>query len=409
MKNLHWRQLIKHVTPWRIAILLSSASVAFGLIREILIVGILGFSSANDRLQLYLSIFYTIGLSIDAIRLTCLNLYPVLSLWRLLISASIIGLPFALVISLVMSYTIGDLDIVLLSICIFGSYLNLMAALMITWLQRNDMFLAAQIINIFPNFILIPGILICYWMLGTNMISSIICLITLIPVAQCIILLALAKNRVHHISHPISLGKSIVTFARHFTAMTGEQCFQIIARTAFYNGGTGYLSVYAITVRIYSAIRFILIDSFIGSRLANWHKEGAPNNHHFVKLINSTLIPLAVASLALLISMQYAGSLKLTSLKIILIMVSGFYFSTLVRVIYFKINRYKNNAMLVTQFASFELLCAFCAFILTRQAHYPLLSLLWIGYIAKPLAQIFLLRQSYHNLTSATEPGVTNP
>jgi len=87
----------------------------------------------------------------------------------------------------------------------------------------------------------------------------------------------------------------------------------------------------------------------------------------------------------------------------ILVLVSGFYFSTLVRVVYFKINRYGNNPYIVMQFAMYELICALCAFLLSRQAHYPLLSLLWLGYIAKPFAQLLLLRKKYHELEIGKE------
>ena len=60
---------------YKIAVVLSSFSMAFGILREFIIIGLLGFTAKNDGLQLYLSIFYTIGMSIDAMRLACLNLY----------------------------------------------------------------------------------------------------------------------------------------------------------------------------------------------------------------------------------------------------------------------------------------------------------------------------------------------
>ena len=148
-------------------------------------------------------------------RLSCLNLYSVLSLPRLLFSASIIGLPFSIIIGLIMSYATGGLDMRLLAISILGSYLNLIATMLITYSQRNHFFLVAQFINILPNFILIPGILICYYYLNTNLIFSIVCLTSLIPVAQCIILLLLSRRRPQVIHDNLSLGASITTFARH--------------------------------------------------------------------------------------------------------------------------------------------------------------------------------------------------
>jgi hypothetical protein len=391
------RQIARHVNAYRIAVFLSSVSFIFGILREFLIVGLLGFTAHNDLLQLYLSIFYTIGLSIDAMRLATLNLYSVLSLPRLLLFASVIGLPFSIMIGLVMGYATGGLDSRLLAITMLGSYLNLIAAMLITYSQRNNLFLIAQLINVMPNFILIPGILICYWYLNTNLVFSIVCLTSLIPVAQCSALLLLSRRHTPTIRKNISLFASIATFARHFAAMTGEQMFQIIIRTAFYKYGTGYLSIYAMTIRIYSALRFILIDSFIGSKLAIWQKGLTNENYYFSKMINSTSSAILVVAISFIISLKPYTDLIYSSIQIIIILIFGFYFSTLVRVVYFKINRHENNSILVMQFAAYEIICAICAFLLTKQFNYPILAMLWVGYIAKPFAQLLLLRKRYHD------------
>ncbi len=183
------RNFCTQLDSYKIAVLLSSLSLAFGLFREFLIVGLLGFTTHNDMLQLYLSIFYTIGLTIDAMRLACLNLYSVMSLPRIILSASIVCLPFTCIIGFAMSYSSGGLNPQMLGITILGSFLNLIAALLITYKQRNNLFLTAQIINVLPNFILIPGILGCYWLDRQNMIFAIIYLTSLIPVVQCSLLL----------------------------------------------------------------------------------------------------------------------------------------------------------------------------------------------------------------------------
>lgn len=398
MKINSIRPLLQSITSYHFAVALSSVSIVFGILREFLIVGLLGFTSHNDRLQLYLSIFYTIGLSIDAMRLACLNLYTVLSLPRLLLSASIIGLPFSIILGLVMSYATGGLDLSLLCITIIGSYLNLIAALLITYSQRNNYFLTAQFINVMPNLILIPGILICYGYLKTNLIYSIVCLTSLIPVAQCILLLPLSKRCAPVIHENLSLLKTMTTFARHFSAMTGEQLFQIITRSAFYRYGSGYLSVYAMIIRIYSALRFILIDSFIGSKLAVWKNELTNKDDYLSKMMNSTASAFLITVIALIISLKPHTELIYSSIQIILIFIFGFYLSTLVRVIYFKINHQENNSTLVLQFAAYEIICALCAFLITKQFNYPILALLWIGYIVKPFAQLLLLRKRYRAL-----------
>lgn len=400
MKKNILQHFCKHITAYRIAVCVSSASVFFGIFREFLIVGLLGFSSSNDRLQLYLSIFYTIGMSIDAMRLSSLNLYSVLSLPHLLFSASLIGLPFSFFITLIMSYATGGLDLSLLSICMLGSFLNLIAAMLITYVQRQNSFLAAQFINVLPNFILIPGILICYYFLNTNLVFSIVCLTSIIPVMQCAILLFLCRQQLKLTKNECSLLDSITTFLRHFAAMTGEQLFQIIIRSAFYKNGTGYLSIYAMIIRIYSALRFILIDTLIGSKLADWKKEFDHEKGYFTKRLHSNFSITMVLLFALMISLKQYTDFIYFTLQMIVILVFGFYFSTLVRIIYFKINRHENNSALVMQFALYEIIFACSAFLLTKQLNYPILAMLWIGYIVKPFAQLLLLRRKYGHGTS---------
>ncbi len=393
LRKVNMQALLKRITTYHIAIFLSLVSVTLGLLRELLIVNFLGFTPENDRLQLYLSIFYTIGLSIDTMRLSCLNLYTTLPLSRILFSATLMSLPFSIFIGLLMNQAAGGLDMTLLWISIIGSYLNLIAALLITYLQRNHLFLIAQIINVMPNIILIPGIFIAHSYLPTQLVFSIICLTSFIPIAQCLLLLLLAYRHTHPITTPsVSFLASITTFMRHFATVAGEQGFQMITRTAFYHYGTGYLSIYAIAVRLYSAVRFILIDSFIGSRLTAWKNESPIKNN---QLLHSSFLGIGIATIALIISLKPSFNFIYAGIQMTLIFTFGFYFSTLVRIIYFHLNRNENNASLIMQFAFYECLFAFCAYLLTKQTHYPILGILWLGYIAKPFAQLWLLRRQY--------------
>lgn len=374
-------------TPYRIAIILSSVSLVFGILREFLIVALFGFTAHNDTLQLYLSIFYTIGLSIDAVRLACLNLYTRLSLLQLLVSASIVALPFSIIIGILLSFATRGWNTSLVSVAIFGSYLNLLAALLITYKQRANVFLLAQIINVLPNFILIPGILYCYWLHPVNLIASIVLMTSLIPVVQCICLLLLPSSP-QIIENKINLFASLSLFLRHLAAMTGEQLFQVIARAAFFNYGAGFLSIYAISVRIYAAARFILIDSFIGSKLSTWQDSSS-------KVMQVSFFGSLLLIFTLLFSLRMGTNLTYASIKIVLILLIGFYFSTLTRILYFKINRNETNTGLINRFAIYELMFAILTLILTQQANYPILLILWVGYIAKPFAQLALLRLRY--------------
>lgn len=398
MKTYKSTTITKYLTSYQIAIFLSSISAGLGIVREFMIVGLLGFTTHNDILQVYLSIFYTIGLSIDAMRLACLNLYPFISLARLLTAASSIGLPFSILVGLIMSYAAQTINIQLLSITIFGSYLNLIASLLITYAQRNNFFIAAQLINILPNFILIPGIMICHWCLHANIITSFIYLISLIPIIQCGILLFLPQKPQIFNKNTLSFYKIIMTFIRHFTSMIGEQTFQIIIRSAFYQYGPGYLSIYAISVRIYSAIRFILIDSFIGAKFAEQKTQILPADNYIAKMINPTIGIVLIAISSLIISLKPQHELIYSSIQMISILIVGFYLSTLVRIIYFKINQHGNNSVLALKFAAYEIICAICAYCLIWKIDNSIFTGLWLGYIAKPFVQLLLLRNKYYML-----------
>lgn len=397
--------IMKSFNHYQIAVALSTTSLAFGILREFLIVGLLGFSSQNDMLQLYLSIFYSIGLTIDAMRLACLNLYSVLSLPRILICATVISLPLAFMTGYMMSISTGKLNTQLLLITILGSYLNLIAALLITYKQRHNYFLSAQIINVLPNFILIPGILVVYLTARENLIEMIIYLTSLIPVVQCVFLLLLGYGKHQSVvENEISIFAGILTFTRHFAAMISEQFYQIITRAAFFNYGVGYLSLFSIIIRIYSAARFILVDSFIGSKLANWRSDDK-SEKYFSKMFNLFFVGLLIVVIAFIASLQLHLQFLYTALQMSFILLIGFCFSTLVRIVYFKINRHQNNPRLVLKVALIELACLLASYILIYQYHSYVLTLLWIGYIAKPFCQLLLLRKYYHGLNEELSYG----
>lgn len=383
-------------TKYQIAVFLSSLSMVFGILREFLIVGLIGFTAVNDELQLYLSVFYTIGLSIDAMRLSCLNLYARLSLAKIIYISSLISLPFATMIGLSMGYFSGFLNLPLLFVGIIGGYLNLIATLLITYKQRCNFFLSAQLINVMPNILLIPTILIIYCFALKNFVSLIICVTASIPVIQCTLLFLLPNHKVELIKEKeLPLTAGLMILLRHFLTTIGEQLFQIITRTAFYQYSVGYLSIFSMLMRIYSAGRFIFIDTLIGAKLANWQKESDASEGFLKRLINSTFISIIIVSMTLFVSLETDKHLIIAAAQIIFILLLGFYFSTLIRIIYFKINQYESNTKIVLQFTFFELTSAFIAFLMTKQLHYSLLSLLWIGYIAKPFLQILLLKKQY--------------
>jgi hypothetical protein len=386
-------------SAYRFAVLLSFFSVIFGIGREFLIVGLLGFSAKNDELQIYLSIFYSISLSIDAIRLAGLNLCGKLPITHILLSASIVAAVFTIGIGLLMSYLTGGLNQVLLGVTILGSFLNLITVLIITYKQRFGAFLSTQIINVLPNFVLIPGILLAYFSLRTHVVFYIISLCCLIPLVQ-LFLLAFIQVEAPveaHRQRPTFLA-SLLVFIRHGASMLGEQLFQLFTRAMFFKLGHGYLSVLAMTVRIYAAARFILIDSYIGSKLAHWGKEIHASDFYLDKILKTSVLHYLFLIISIGLLFISEKSLLAFAVQIITMLVFSFYFNALVRIIYFKINRYEHDASLVVRFGLYELIFSLVGFALSKYYGLPIILFLWIWYVAKPCAQLLLLRPKFFRL-----------
>jgi hypothetical protein len=389
---------LKRYSPYQIAVMLSSLSLVFGGLRELMIAGLLGFTEKNDMLQVYLSVFYISSLNIDAMRLSCLNLYQSLSLFRMALLAFMVGTACALVTCLLMTDLSDKTSLLIMSVTILGSGLHLLSALLITYRQKQDLFLPAQIINVLPNVFLIPGILLCYLFSFGNPVHAIVILTSLVPAIQCILLFMLKGGTpAPVIPKQTGLLPALVVFARHSSSMAGEQLFQVIARTAFLRYGHGYLSMYALTVRLYSAFRFVMVDSWIGSRLNEWKTR--PGSLPPAR--NSILAGSVIALATLCVSLLAQHNLIQTAIQALVLLLSGFYFTAALRILYFRINQQEGGNPPVIRFAVYEMAFAFLAFLLTRQASYPVIALLWLGYIAKPFTQLLMLQKHSGSLSHA--------
>ena len=124
------------------------------------------------------------------------------------------------------------------------------------------------------------------------------------------------------------------------------------------------------------------------------------------KFVNLTLVNSLIACIALVISLKVSPDFIYSSLQISAILICGFGLSTLVRIVYFKINHQQNNPVLVLRFAFLEFVCLIMALLLTQQVNYSVLTLLWIGYVAKSFGQLLLLRKYYYDL--ALNYGLTD-
>ena len=393
---------LRGYSNYQLAVLLSAMSLGLGLIRELIIVGLLGFTLKNDALQIYLSVIYTISLMVDAMRLSCLNLVSVLSLGRMLFSASVISLPAAVLAGCLMSFFTRGMDWFLLWIAMLGGYCHLMACLLITYRQRRNVFLAAQVINVLPNAFLIPGVVICYFFSQEHMVSAMVILTSLVPLVQCILLLFLPdRSPEGEVRDYLPFADSLLVFLRHFSTTLGEQLYQIVIRSALFNYGPGYLSVFSLSVRSVSALRFILIDSWIGSKLSEWQRELKGNDFRHAAILRGSPANFLLAAAMLVFALTTETSLLQYALQMAILLTTGFWFSTLVRVIYFRLNHLENNTRLVMTFAVYELAFALLSWVFARQVSHAILLLVWTGYIARPVSQLLFLRRRVNELAVA--------
>jgi len=394
---------IKKISPYRISVALSSLSVLFGLGREFLIIAMLGFSASNDQLQIYLSIYYSIALSGDAVRLAALNLCEKASFAFILLCATLICAPFTIIVGLLVNYLAGGLNLTLLWIAITGSFLNLIALLVVTYKQRFGGFLPAQLINLSPNFVLIPGILIAYFFAESQLVAWVVGLCCLTSVLQ-LLLLPWVKIKQETRKSPdrqIKLREGIFVFARHGVAMLGEQLFQLLTRAAFFKLGAGYLSVLAMSVRVYAAARVVLVDSYIGSKLASWGNDLQKGELPIELLLKSVWLQRALLLITCGVVCYHRTALSYFSVQLAIIFIISFYLCSLVRVIYFKINHGGHDPNLVVRFGFYELLFAGLSYLVVTYTSLPLMVLMGLWYVAKPYAQLELLRPKFNKLQVA--------
>ena len=173
----------------------------------------------------------------------------------------------------------------------------------------------------------------------------------------------------------------------------GEQIFQMASRVATLNAGNGVLAIYAILIRLFAAIKYILVDTYIGSKLSNWEKlPRLPFIFSLNNFFNLDVIILALSTIALLM-INSTNIIVFNSLLTLLLGI-GFYLSSIVRVIYFYINRNKYSSNLVIKFGIFDLVFSIMVWLMFQS---DLMTMLWSWYILKQVLQISFLRKYITN------------
>lgn len=374
---------------YKLAIIISSLSALFGLLREILIVYLLGFSFQNDQLQAYLSIPYILLLSIDALKLGSLNLFAHLPLLTIIGAASVLILPLSLLVTLVVGMTMKEASDWLLFISFLGAYLNLVAIIIITHKQKGGKFFAAQLINVIPNLILIPCLLISYYKAPEKLIFYMVIFSSFIPVLQLALLWFVKVGSLQK-AHRLPLFEAVMIFVRHMASAFPAQVFQTLARSLTYHYDAGYLSIFSFTNRVYSSFKFILTDSFVGLRLA---KKEEANLSLIDELFSNKKINIFLAFgtlLFLLIFSEFNGKIYFC-LELFLLCCIGFYFDFLLKIRYFNINDNRHNKKLIILYSLYEWFFAIVGYGVTVYLLHLPIWYMFAWFLLRPFSEIFLL------------------
>lgn len=376
-------------------LLASAAGVALGLIREVLIIGQLGLSAANDQLQIYLTTIYVISLLNEAVRLGSINLLQKRSLGQTSVSILPLGLLYALVASGFVYFLMRPASDLLMMGAMVSGWLNMVMILLVTQRQRSGRFWAAHLINLLPNLVLLPGVIAVWMMKLKDPVPILACLYFLLPVIQIALLLSVKPGESGEAPDAETTADRGV-FVAHGVGALGGLLFQGVLRSTGLSTGEGVLALLSISIRMYDSVRFILVDTIIGRQLASW--KASNNLNQAQRWIGKMILPqIIVASLALVATLLFGhqeGLRAWTALGVLVASVGAFG----VRMIYYMVNTQAVSLRLVWQYGLQDLgVAAILGLASLTGALWPAM-LIWVWYIAKPIAQLLTVRKNLHGL-----------
>lgn len=374
------------------AMFLSGLSILLALLREVLIVQQLGFSGINDALQSYLTMIHAISLLNEAVRLSALN---ILQSAKFRQAAKII-LPYGAIFSILatgMMYFLLEAQSVWLTIGAgISGFLNMVMILMVTGKQRGGSFWKPHLINLLPNAVLLPGILLVGIINPADPVIPLASLYYTLPVIQIILLLMVKSEDTHQEleSNP-SEGRKIL--AAHSSSAFGNLIFQGVLRNLSMSLGSGELTKVSIAIRVFDAMRFVFVDTIIGRRLKAWTDS---SNLMVAKAwLSKLLAPQVILStIGLLIAIMQPGIRG--SLIILVLCVPSFG----LRMVYFMLNSSTFNRKLAWHYGAQDIAAAV---ILAMSVFYQVVSvawLIWLWYSLKPLGQMIAVKRFLTGLES---------
>jgi len=388
------------VARYGAAVMLSITSSVLGLGRELLLLSWFGLSAQNDRLQLHLSIIYTVSLLGESVRLASLNVLARHGLGSMVTVSAAAATTTSVAVTVAFAWHMERPELSLLLVAAIGGAANLVAVTLLVHRQRHARFLPTHAVTVAPNILIFVGLVIVR-LTGGDVVTGVLWLFASAPFLQII---ALACIRPIAGQAPANAGGSaraalsdgFGALALHSTSAVGTQVGQVLIRGGLSMAAPGALSLYAILARVFDTARAVFVDSFIGSRIAGW----AAGRSAIPRLLNPAAPPaplfIGVAIAAVLgVQMVGGGRIEL-ALAYVLLLAAGFYMSSIARVGYYFRNAVGMPRRLVAAFGAADGVLALLALAIARfgERTGAALTILALYAVVRPMLQIVLLRWS---------------
>ncbi|MCB0826017.1 MAG: hypothetical protein KDC26_07490 [Armatimonadetes bacterium] len=378
-------RLLKSGQFW--ALVVAGVGVLLGLFREFLIVKLLGFTNINDQLQVYLSVIYVISLFNEAVRLGAINMLHGVTLKQVAKIILPIGLGFAALSAIWMEITLQPQSHLLLIGATVSGWLNMSVILLITARQRSGKFWAAHLINVLNNLFLIPGILIIGFLKPSDLVIPMATLYFSLPLIQIPLLLMIKVDEPDMVINPQAGTDGRKLMLTHSVSALGALIFQGALRMNSLAVAEGELSKVSIAIRIYDSIRFVIVDTFIGKKLAAWKEK-----RDFSNISRYMTAFFAVQGVTTLIAIGVAIGFKATLASLIILVLSLGSFG--VRLVYIMFNAATINRKLIWSYGLQDIGVAVLLVILSFANLMTPAYLILAWYLVKPLWQMFTVRKA---------------
>lgn len=323
----------------------------------------------------------------EAIRLSAFNLLKKINFRSIVAATFVVSTSVSLILTFFFFIMADEIVPIFLLLAFANGLLNLFVTLYIAFYQFNNKFLFAQIVSVFPNFILIPGILLIYFC-RLETIISMLCLFAMVPVVQLIVLILYQPQSV--VSDQGNLLRNTGIILSQGLQCFGNQIFQLTLRVALLGLGEGYLSLMTLLIKVMDSLKSILVDTYIGFNVFNWRKNSGTTGKISIGKQWSIAIVLILA-MSIGITFTTSNNIFLFAVQATTIILLGFLTTTLYRVMYYRINIQEVAITLIILFGFIDLLFAFGSYLLEMYAIVSILTIMWLWYIFKPSIQISYL------------------